>query len=552
METKTSCIAREPLSKLDEHGSASVLNYNLPQAVSYEVVSLIELDVPQAKFKPKELERPKNSYWSQLEAERKADKLNVDSITRVVNGKAYSPIPELQDLALNLNSTSPATKSGLVVKAANVPISTKSVGFSTDHIANKINDGYMPVLYKRVSGKQGLKFAKEPEEVRPALYLVMRMRMASYLGDYGAGQTLSTFSLLPGEKTTISIRNYQHNEETRASSQSVLDSYSESCTDDLQTTVEESTSQSESSTETDTDTMSAEAGVSGGVNLGVVKLGGDSKGSASSVNTMSEAVGSQVDTLTSAVNHHVQTADTQRQVEINTETTSSSITETEVTTARTLENTNRSRVLNFVFRQLLQEYYTVTYLHDVSFVYSNGFKESRKTASLSSLGSLLRRVLADQETVKEVKNTIFEHLCNIPDYQGNRTSFIEKVEEQSGNCIDPSAPPSKGSVVRKKKGLTQTYRDKSFDGIIVDVTHRIVRTPSVMVDALLGQGEALDCYNMQLQEAAYTSAHLANKKVEQGLAIVDAITDPVAKAVAYRRVFGECCDDKDTTETPGT
>lgn len=548
METKTSCIEGEPLAKLDQNGSASILNYNLPQSVSYEVTGLVQLDIDRNNFKPRELEPPKTSYWSQIEAQKKGDQLSVESITRILNGKAHSSIPELQNLALNLNSTSPATKSGLMVKSANIPVSTASVSFSTDYLANKINDGYMPVLYKRFSGKQGVKFAKQPARPDPAVYIVMRMAMASYLGDYGAGQTLSTFSLLPGEKTTISIRNFQHTEETRTSAQSILDSYSESCSDDLQTTIEEKTAQSESSTETDTDSMSAELGVSGGVNLGIVKLGGDTKGSASSVNTMTEAVGSQVDTLTSAVDHHVQTADTQRQIDINTETTATSTTETEVTTTRTLENLNRSRVLNFVFRQLLQEYYTVTYLVDVSFVYSNGYTASRKTATLSSLNSLLKRVLVAPDTVKDVTNAIYQNLCNIPDYEGNRIAFIEQVAEPLGNCIDPSQPVSKSVVVRKKKGLQQTYRDKMFNGVILDVTHRIVRTPSVIVDAVLGQGEALDCYNMELQEAAYTTANLANRKTEQALAIIDAIADPSEKVKAYRLLFGECCEKEATEE----
>jgi hypothetical protein len=93
-------------------------------------------------------------------------------------------------------------------------------------------------------------------------------------------------------------------------------------------------------------------GGSAGINLGIVTLGGDAGGEASSVNTSTEAVSQQVSTLNNAVDHHVQTADTQRQIQINTDVTSTAISETETTTTRTLENMNRSRVLNFVFRQL--------------------------------------------------------------------------------------------------------------------------------------------------------------------------------------------------------
>lgn len=545
----TSCTSREPLIKLDEGGRASVLNYSLPQSTTYDAVSFLRLDIPPSSFKPSEQKAPKDDYWTRLER-RGSEPLTPDSVMSILNGRTQSPVPELQNLAINLNATTPATKNGLVFRAGNIPVASSQVGFSKEHIANKVAQGYKPVLYKRLSGKQGLKFQAKPVEPDPAIYVVLHMKMASYLGDYGAGQTLNTFSLLPGEKTTITIRNYQRTEETRKAAESVLDSYSESCADDLQTTIEESTQQSESSSETDVDSMSAEMGVNGGVNLGIVKLGGDTKGSASSVNTTQDAVGSQVSTLNNAVSHHTQTADTQRQIEVNTETTSTSTTETEQTVTRSLENLNRSRVLNFVFRQLLQEYVTVTWLDSVSFVYSNGYVENRRTGTLASLGHFLRRVLVDEATSKSVKEQIHTLLCNIPDYTGASVGFIEKVTQELRNCIDPDTPVQKQSTVRKRAGLQQTVEGRTFNGIVLDVSRRILRTPSVIVDALLGQGDALDCYNQQLQEAAYVNAQLNNRKVAQALAIVDAISDPVEKAAQYQRLFGDCCCE--TAKTPET
>ena len=48
--------------------------------------------------------------------------------------------------------------------------------------------------------------------------------------------------------------------------------------------------------------------------------------------------------------------------------------------------------------------------------------------------------------------------------EGQKTGAYEIVE-QLGNCIDPSQPAEKNVVVRRKKGLTQTYQDKSFNGV---------------------------------------------------------------------------------------
>jgi hypothetical protein len=287
-----------------------------------------------------------------------------------------------------------------------------------------------------------------------------------------------------------------------------------------------------------------EVNAGGKIDLGLVELGGGSKasGEASSVNTTTEALSSQMSLLNSSVSHHVQTADTNRQIEINTESSTTATEEEEQTITRTLENINKSRVLNFVFRQLLQEYFTITYLDDVTFMYYNGYPKSKRTATLSTLRYMLRKVLIDTETAKAVNAKIWEHLCNITDHTGTKISFIEQVEDESRNCIDPDATPTKNKYVRKRHDLVQTYKDKSVKGIILDVTSRILRTPAVMVDAMLGQGEALDCYNMQLQDAAYTSAHLENKKSEQMIAILEGITDPVEKAKLYKKVFTECCD----------
>ncbi len=564
MSNSTSCTPKEPLIKLDEDGSASILNYNLPQSTTYNVTSFIKLDINPKKFKASTRQLPKNLFWAQLDLLKKDDNFTVKTIESIITGKQYSAIPELQNLSINLNTSNLRTmkrvnpagsvneavniSSGLVMKSANIPVSTSSLAFSTNHIASRIYDGFMPSLYTRLSGRQGLNFIRRPRRAKPAIYMVMKMKMASYLGDYGAGQTLKTFSLLPGETTTISVKSYHQNEETSSASESVLDSYSESATDDLQTTVENTTQQNQSSSETDTDSMSIEAEVSGGVNLGIVSFGGSTSGGGSSVNTTTEAIETQVNSLESAVDHHVQTSDTNRQVEVNTETSSTSTSGGEETITRTLENINRSRVLNFVFRQLLQEYFTITYLNEVTFVYDNGVPGKQRTANLSSIGNLLKEVLSDPAEAKREENKIYEHLCNIPDFAGARESFIELIKGTNKNCINPSASSTEYEYVKKRGDLKQEYRGKSVNGIILSVKDRILRTPSVIVDALLGQGEALDCYNIQLQEAANKEAHLENDLTEQAMAILDGITDPEAKAALYKKVFGDCCEGDGLSE----
>ena len=211
---------------------------------------------------------------------------------------------------------------------------------------------------------------------------------------------------------------------------------------------------------------------------------------------------------------------------------------------------NKSRVLNFVFRQLLQEYYTVTYFDDVSIAYSNGYPSSYQRVKLSDIDTLLNNVL-EPAHVETVRNRIFTYLCNVPDYQGTLTSFIESVENEISNCIDPDAETISQFYVRKKKDLKQEYMGKKFNGIITNIKHRVLRTPSLIAEALLGQGEALDCYNQILQNEATIAAQLENSKLKQSIDIIDGLADSSEKAQSYKQVFGFCCpiEDKDASES---
>lgn len=62
---------------------------------------------------------------------------------------------------------------------------------------------------------------------RPRLALVESVTLSSFLGIYGAGRVVRTFSLLPGEKTKISVRTFTKRDEDRKQSTSILDSVSE-------------------------------------------------------------------------------------------------------------------------------------------------------------------------------------------------------------------------------------------------------------------------------------------------------------------------------------
>ena len=64
---KTSCIAHEPLSKLEENGSASILNYNLPQSTTYERGKLHQARYSPEVVQGRERKPSPGNYWDRFD-----------------------------------------------------------------------------------------------------------------------------------------------------------------------------------------------------------------------------------------------------------------------------------------------------------------------------------------------------------------------------------------------------------------------------------------------------------------------------------------------------
>jgi len=112
-----------------------------------------------------------------------------------------------------------------------------------------------------------------------------------------------------------------------------------------------------------------------------------------------------------------------------------------------------------------------------------------------------------------------------------------------------------------------TYTDGvlniTVNGVILSVTQQTLLTPSIIWDALLGQGNALDCFNQKAQDATATAAYINNLSsmqqledsiqnttndnavIQQKIGVVTAlstISDVTQQAILYKKVFGDCCD----------
>lgn len=64
-----------------------------------------------------------------------------------------------------------------------------------------------------------------------------------------------------------------------------------------------------------------------------------------------------------------------------------------------------------------------------------------------------------------------------------------------------------------------------------------MQTDSVVVEALLGEADALDSYAMTSQRAEAEAKWLANRRLELAVDALEKITEPKARATAYAQMF---------------
>ncbi|MEO5642429.1 MAG: hypothetical protein ABIQ40_16760 [Bacteroidia bacterium] len=589
MPSITSCTSQEPFIKLDSAGQAPLLSYNLPEKTAFEVKGYINIKLNASCINPVYTTAPPNNFWDRVDglpASQILEILNDDILGSslspgILNSRALTTLSLVEKfekdtsqaaLAVqgrggnitlvgdNRSATATAVsgRAGASLPRAVQPLSYVAqtqhtikdgedaliAGVTIQTILNQIAKGRRPMITKNLYGKPLMTFLPKPVAPKPTLTLVLHYKMATFPGNYGAGRTVKTFTLLPGERTTISITNFKHDSTVSEQSKSVLDSFSESSAEDFQNTVENQLT----SDRTKESSSTAGSEIGGGLNIGNGEVGVNVSGGVSNSSTTSTAIANHMSQLNSATDTHTSQASQNREVNVNTDVKTTSITERTDATIRELRNMNQSRTLNFIFRQLMQEFVTITYLNDVSIVFSNGYPEHKQVVKLTNINDLLGDVLLNGAGtscagyVDEIRKGIFRQLCNLFDYTGDQVSFMECVTETLNDCCGGSADPVINTYARKIKGLTQTAEGFTVPGIIFDVTKRIMRTDSVVVDALLGQGEALDCYNQQLQNIAVQKAQLENDQLTMALQIINSIDDAATKAANFKKVFGPCCE----------
>ena len=230
---------------------------------------------------------------------------------------------------------------------------------------------------------------------------------------------------------------------------------------------------------------------------------------------------------------------------------------------RQIENVNVSRTLNLVFRQMVQEYISVLHLTDVEIALYDETAGPYAKYPIRELDQFLDDYFADDATTRAVvRNGIIRELFFVFDYLDRPRQFLQlaslELPIQSIDELDDLALPERIELLRVHKDMRERLEDREFievQGVILKESVITMRTEGVVVDAFLGQGEALDAYSQGLQSEQVRELTLANDlkeaerlKLELGSRIVS--DGDVERATIFAQVF-PCCDDHESDEENG-
>jgi hypothetical protein len=407
-------------------------------------------------------------------------------------------------------------------------------------------------------------------EPHQRLMLAESLTLSNFPIDYGAGRAIQTFCLLPGEKTTLTVKSYRSITDTSNETRSVLDSA-------------EDTQQAEFSTQINDESSSRSADEE------ALKWGVEAKGQAAwgwgsasvGVNLSSSSTTSREDTIkavNTATTKNAASASAKREVQVSSAQSTTTTETDENSVVREISNINVGRTLNFVFRQLNQNFASLLHLTEIRIGYLRvepsqndptvavyAYRES----TLTELDALLRDVLVPA-AVNPVRLIILQCIDAIRDYQGNLANVTEEWtstglplrDPQTGLIVrdtngQPIPDPGTVTVTRFRPALSSNWplpgdgnRTIAVGGVLLSAEVHALRTDGLIVEAILGGGDGLDDYNTRLQAQAVRARTLDNdaKAAESGLAKERILREQLARtslqdlpddarAAAYAEMF---------------
>ena len=256
-----------------------------------------------------------------------------------------------------------------------------------------------------------------------------------------------------------------------------------------------------------------------------------------------------------ATSKHAQSASAKREVNIDTNFERSVETGVETSIMRTIRNLNVTRTLNFTFRQMNQQFHSILHITDLRIAFYNGFPGSFREYALCDLGYLIDKYMTNFDACfPYMKGVLLKEYGSLADYQGNPKALIEEVTEDTESYLRVKPPLDKNGnpygqqeyYMRLEKldseGKIIQEADKRYlDGVILGNKSITMKTDGVIVEALMGNANALDDYSYNYRLEKINKRKFENKRIEVGLELVQELlkVGKHEEAIrAYKETFG--------------
>lgn len=377
-------------------------------------------------------------------------------------------------------------------------------------VLSQLQTGFQLRIFVDGTNKYSYRFELPKQKV--AIAIIEKYRLSTFLGNYGAGRTLQTFSLLPGEKTKLSVKTYKRSTTTAKAASSVLDSYTQESAHEFERSVADE--RANKAEQKDSQEWHVEAEVE--QNWGVVAVkakAGYSGGTASARESTARS-------MNNATQKHAAKASSKRDINITQTSETKEEEGTENSNIRDLQNINVGSTLNFVFRQMNQQYYTVFHLVDAQLAYFDttvgirrfSFGEIESLLDLAVGASPSQGVSGASTNVNSwaaarilLRNRILSEMLNIIDHTGTMVPFVEEKVYTGPVFGTVTNETFTTRYWRTRSDMLSTFTDPEttfsiqVPGVILGVTTNVMRTDAVIADSVLGLGQGLDMYSQTLQ-----------------------------------------------------
>ncbi len=368
---------------------------------------------------------------------------------------------------------------------------------------------------------------------QPRLVIIEIYAVSSFLGDYGLGRTVKTMTLAPGEELKLRTRTWRSSKESVKESSSVFDSATVEARSRFQSSVQNETT--DKSTRSQKEEWHVDAKVEAGWGWGSAEVSGGGSGEYHSGREQFAR------SVNDATHEHANESSNKRDVTVTSSTEREYTQEEEDVVERVIRNVNLRRALNLVFRELNQTYDTYVHLVDVKIGYTDGRAGSWREVPLSGLRRLLTGVLTNK--VDETAQRVLDLISIVFDYNDRPQSVLQsmtwdgatnmwKVEEAKRDGTGKYSPPSPGLVYRYRRGEEIGNDNDKVEGVIMGMDTVVLRTDSIIMEALLGQADALDPYAMMSQYADARAKELGNNRTELVNTALDGIADEKERVAA--------------------